>query len=131
MTQHKNILIKISFEKSDEAFETAKLALENNKLTSAQNRLYYAIFYALTALGYHQGFSTSKHTELLGWFNREFIYKNNIFSQEMSKISKDAYENRRKSDYEITYKPNKEDLLTSIPKTKDFIDSIKAYIVEY
>lgn len=128
MKQHKDILIKVSLEKSEEALNTAKLALENNMLTSAQNRIYYTMFYAVTALGYYKDFSTSKHTELQGWFNREIIYKNKLFPQEMSRLYKKAYENRRKSDYEITYKPSKDDLLQALEDVMQFVETIKAYI---
>lgn len=42
-------------------------------LSTALNRLYYAIFYAVAALAQKFNFITSKHSQLLGWFNREFI----------------------------------------------------------
>ncbi|MDR1167281.1 MAG: hypothetical protein LBK53_00110 [Heliobacteriaceae bacterium] len=41
---HKDILIKRWMEKSDEAVETAVLSIENNFLSAALNRIYYAIY---------------------------------------------------------------------------------------
>lgn len=128
MQPHKDILVTISLEKAEEALKVAENSVKDDNLYSAQNRVYYAIFYAVMALGYSNGFTASKHTELLGWFNRKMIHEDKVFPDEMSKIFKNAYENRRRSDYEITYKPNKEDLLDTLQEARSFIDIIKAHI---
>lgn len=54
MKQHKDILIKNSFEKAEEALKTAKINIENNLFDGAQNRIYYAVFYSAMALGYYK-----------------------------------------------------------------------------
>jgi uncharacterized protein (UPF0332 family) len=45
------------------------------------------------------GFSTSKHKQLQGWFNREFV-KTKIFPTDFSKIYQIAYSRRQKGDYD-------------------------------
>lgn len=102
MKQHKDILINNAFKKGDEALVSAKLNIDNNLYTAAQNRIYYAIFYAVMALGYDRDFITSKHSQLLGWFNKNFIYETKIFGEDMFKIYKESYENRTKSDYQFS-----------------------------
>ncbi len=128
MKQHKETFIKISLEKADEALESAMLNIENNLLTAAQNRIYYSIFYAVSALGYKEEFITSKHGQLLGWFNREFVHNKKIFTIDMLKIYKEAYENRTKSDYEFSWKPKKEELIIDLEEAKKFAAEIKNYI---
>ena len=39
----------------------------------AVNRIYYGLYYAVTALAIKHRFETSKHLQLIGWFNKEFI----------------------------------------------------------
>ena len=56
--------------KSKESLCDAELALSNNRLDNAQNRIYYSIFYIVTALAYTDNFITSKHSQLIGWFNK-------------------------------------------------------------
>lgn len=51
-------------EKSREALYDAEIAIENNRLDNAQNRIYYSIFYMITALAYKENFITSKHKNL-------------------------------------------------------------------
>ena len=70
----RKLLVSRALEKSDEAMQTAKLNLDNDLLSSAQNRIYYGIFYAVNALAYKYEFITSKHGQLLSWFNKKFIH---------------------------------------------------------
>lgn len=112
---------------ANESLSDAMESLNSNMLKVAQNRLYYSLFYAVKALALREKFITSKHTELIGWFNREFI-KTGVFSKEMGKLCKEAYENRDKSDYTINFKPDKEELKQDLETARLFIEEINKYI---
>jgi uncharacterized protein (UPF0332 family) len=128
MKQHKDLLIKNAFEKADEALISAKLNIDNNLLTAAQNRIYYAVFYSVVGLGYSEDYITSKHSQLLGWFNKKFIHENKIFNKNMFRIYKEAYENRTKSDYQFSWKPNKQDMLKDLQEVEAFVKTVKEHI---
>ncbi|HBG48800.1 MAG TPA: hypothetical protein DDW90_04730 [Cyanobacteria bacterium UBA9971] len=128
MTQHKDVLIKIAFEKADEAIKSAESSIKDGFLSTAQNRIYYAIFYSVVALGYFYEFSSSKHSPYLSWFNKKFIYTDKIFDEKLFKIYKEAYENRQKSDYEFMWKPVKEDIINDLNDSKFFINQIKIHL---
>jgi uncharacterized protein (UPF0332 family) len=117
-------LIKNWLLKSDEAMVDAKLTLEQDRLSNTQNRLYYAIFYAVSGLGQKLGFVTSKHAQLLGWFNREFL-KTGKIDIKYGKLYKKCYNDRQKNDYTFTFKPKKEVLLDDISEAEEFINVIK------
>lgn len=55
-------LARLQIDKALEAYEVAGLALENGKLISAVNRLYYVEFYAASALLQIRGEAYAKHT---------------------------------------------------------------------
>ncbi len=44
-------------------------------LTSAMNRIYYAMFYAVQAVLTTKNASFSKHGQVKGYFNKEFVRK--------------------------------------------------------
>ena len=111
MEQNKKFFIENYLKKSKEALIDTEINLKNDRLNNAQNRIYYAIFYSVVALGYCENFITSKHKQLMGWFNKKFIYENKIFNTNMYKIYKEAYENRQESDYSIFVKPQKENVI--------------------
>ncbi len=96
--------------KSKEALFDAELAIKNNRLDNALNRIYYSVFYIVTALAYKENFLTSKHSQLLGWFNKKFIHEEKIFNEEFYIIYKDAFENRQNADYSLFLSYSKERL---------------------
>ncbi len=66
----KNELINYRIEQAKETFSVIDLLIENDKYPAAFNRIYYGIFYSLLALALKFGFESSKHQQLIGWFNR-------------------------------------------------------------
>ncbi len=59
------IIINNVIKKADDALVAAEYNFENKFYTTCQNRLYYAIFYIVTALAYTDNFITSKHAQLM------------------------------------------------------------------
>jgi uncharacterized protein (UPF0332 family) len=97
-SQDKTSLIKFKIEMAHESLNDAEFSIQNGKLRMAVNRLYYAIFYILYALAIKHDFKTSKHLTLMGWFNKNFV-KAKFVDKRLSKIAKQAYDMRSKSDY--------------------------------
>lgn len=126
--RHKEFFIKYSVQKSREALNEVRFNIDNGFLNTAQSKLYYSIYYAVSSLAYLEGHKTSKHVPLMGWFNKEFIYNRKIFDSEFFKLYKNAYENRKKADYEFTYKAIKEDVEENLIRTIDFIDAVEQYV---
>ena len=64
MTSEERTLALYRMDRAREAIEEAKLLFEAGHLHTYVNRLYYACFYAMSALLLTRGLSTSKHTHL-------------------------------------------------------------------
>jgi len=124
----KDLMINLSMEKAKQALLSAKENLKSGQLETALNRNYYAIFYSVMALGYKYDFATSKHSKLMGWFNKKFIHEEHVFDDEMYEIYSKAFERRQKCDYDITYKATPEMVKTLIEKSQYFIDCIERQI---
>jgi uncharacterized protein (UPF0332 family) len=90
-------LIKYRLEQAGETIQDVQLLIENNRLRSAVNRIYYGMFYALLALGLAHQFETSKHAQLIGWFNKNFINEGLIDSK-YGKIINKAFNRITKGD---------------------------------
>jgi uncharacterized protein (UPF0332 family) len=99
MAFDKTALMEYRISRAKETIEEARNDIKFNQLFSAENRIYYAIFYIVSALGLKYDFSTSKHLQLLGWFNKNII-KTNKVPQHLGRIYRNAFENRQKGDYE-------------------------------
>ncbi|PSR03908.1 MAG: hypothetical protein BRD50_04945 [Bacteroidetes bacterium SW_11_45_7] len=92
-------LIKYRLEQADETILDVELLIENERLRSAVNRIYYGIFYSLLALGLAYRFKTSKHGQLIGWFNKNFIQEG-VIDSKYGKIINKAFNRRTKGDYD-------------------------------
>ena len=128
MMPHKEVMIKLTLEKSAQAIKSANDSINSSNLETAQNRIYYAIFYSVLALAYKSGFVTAKHKQLMGWFNKKFIYEEKVFDETMLEIYKKAFTKRLKSDYEIIFITNQEELENLLNEAIFFIGKIKAYL---
>lgn len=123
-------LIKYRLEEAENSIKEAEVLLnEGMSLRSVMNRLYYAMFYAVLALLQEKELGTSKHYGAISLFDREFI-KSGIFDKELSKTLHRAFELRQKGDYMEQAEVTKNDVDEMFPKTKDFVDKVKVYLLK-
>ena len=115
---------KYQLEKSKEAYRASELLYKNDSLTASVNRIYYAVFYSVSALMCLYGFSTSKHSGMLSNFNKEIANKG-LINKEHKVFYRDMFDKRQKGDYDV-YKFSNEDVKEWLDKAEDFINTIEA-----
>jgi len=120
-------LVAYRMERSNESIEAAKIMFENNMLTFSMNRIYYAMFYAVSALLLLHGITFSKHGQVKGYFNREFI-KKGVFPLEMGKAYNKVFEYRQKFDYVDFSVPDGDMVIDYIENFEGFYSKINEYI---
>ena len=69
-------LIDYRIEQAKSTAQEAEFLLDNDMLRGAMNRIYYSMFYMLQALSLKFQFESSKHSQLLGWFNPDYAIDN-------------------------------------------------------
>ncbi len=94
---------------------------------TAVNRIYYGMFYSLLALALQNEFETSKHQQLIGWFNKEFIKPQKV-EINFAKIIQKAFERRMRSDYEAFVEFEKENVKQMFAEMQLFLERIKEEI---
>ena len=129
MAYDKNTLIKYRIDRCKESIKEALLTIDNKMFFNAENRIYYAIFYIVSALALKNDFSTSKHYQLLGWFNKNFV-KTNLISQDLGKIYYDAFEKRQEGDYKDLIYFTDEEVREDFKKMLQFVEAIEKLIAE-
>jgi len=120
-------LIKYRLEQANETISDAALLMANNRLRSAVNQIYYGMFYALLALGASYQFNTSKHAQLIGWFNKNFI-NNGLIDSKYGKIINKSFNRRTKGDYDTFVKFDESTVSEMMNEMKDFIAMISSFI---
>ncbi len=125
----KKALIEYRLKQAFETAETAQLLIQNRKLPASLNRIYYAAFYSLLGLALKYGFKTSKHLQLIGWFNKNFIATGKV-DNVYGRILRDCYEYRRTADYDSFVEFDEKDIHVLYEEMNAFIIRIQQFINE-
>ena len=127
--QHKEELITYRIRRAEQTLIEAEWAIEKNTLPLAENRIYYAIFYIVSALALKFDFSTSKHNTMRGWFNQMFL-KTKTIDIYFGKTYSTAFEKRQRADYDdfVNFAP--EEVSSDLQNAKNFVEKVKKMIQE-
>ena len=110
-----------------ECLDDAKLLLENGRLHSAVNRIYYALFYQASAYLLAEGLSFSKHSGVLAALNKELV-KTGKVDKELGKFYNRMFEHRRSGDYGELVEFEERDVRGWLETAEKFIDTIEGLI---
>jgi uncharacterized protein (UPF0332 family) len=98
MSSPKHEVIRYRMERAREALNDAQSDLEQERLNSASNRIYYAMFYAAIALLATRDLSSSRHSGIISLFYKHFV-RSDIFPAELAQHLGRAFEMRTNTDY--------------------------------
>lgn len=122
-------LIKHRCEKSLEMVREVQEQIDNGHFNTAVNRTYYAVFHIISALAVKNNFQTSKHYQLLGWFNREYI-KTGSLDKKYGKIAYDAFDMRSRGDYDDFTSYDKVDAERLYSEVKDLVEVVVQMVLK-
>ena len=94
----KNELLIYRRKRAQETLQDAKILYRENSLYSAVNRIYYSLFYEVSALLAAFDLASAKHSGVRAIFNEHFV-KTGKVSVETGKFYSVMFDFRQKSDY--------------------------------
>jgi len=98
VTKWSKDLVSYRLSRANETLEDAIILANSERWNACVNRLYYACFYAVTALLVRHGLSSSKHTGVRSLFNLHYV-KTGKVPKELARIYNDLFERRQEGDY--------------------------------
>lgn len=98
MTPPNPDLVAYRLQRARESLEDARILADAGRWNPCVNRLYYACFYAVSALLTQEGLSSSRHTGVRSLFNQHFVSTGKI-GREVARIFNDLFERRQEGDY--------------------------------
>lgn len=110
-----------------EDLNCAKQMFERKKYRFANNRAYYAIYHAVSAIHALDGKAYRKHKDAIGNFNKDYI-RTEIFPKDFGHRITDAEEIRHASDYDDFYLASKDETATQIETANKLVELIEEYI---
>ena len=98
MNERSKNLVSYRMARAEETLEDARILARAERWNACVNRLYYACFYAVSALLVRDGLSSSKHAGIRGLFNRNYV-KTGKIPKHLARIYNDLFERRQEGDY--------------------------------
>jgi len=117
-------LAKYRLKKARNTLSDAKKYINNATLESTVNCIYYAMFYAVNALLITKGLSSSKHSGVRAFFNKEFVNKG-LVEEKLGEFYSDMFKRRQKGDYQDFVKFERQDVTEWLKKGEEFINRIE------
>jgi len=127
VTNEEKALIAYRMERAQQAIIEAKTLFDAGLLNAYVNRLYYACFYAVSALLFTRDFSTSKHSYLRSLMHREFV-NTGLIPKEFGKHFDLLFNNRMKGDYGDFVRFQADAVKGWLEPTQEFVKHIEGLI---
>ncbi|MGY3666924.1 MAG: HEPN domain-containing protein [Roseburia sp. 1XD42-69] len=108
---------------------SANILLREGEYRGANNRAYYAVYHAISAVHALDGKSYKRHKDTLANFNKDYV-KTEIFPKTFGRRIARAEEIRHASNYDDFYIATKEKAEEQILTAKELIGQIEDYCAE-
>ena len=132
MTQHNEkgtrrdlVLYRLEVAKSD--IKSAKILLDAGECRGANNRAYYGIYHAISAIHALEGNAYKRHKDALANFNKNYI-KTEIFPRILGRKIAEAEEIRHASD--DFYIATREEVEEQIDTAVELVEKIEEYVLK-
>lgn len=96
--KHRTRLALFWLDKADESLNSAISELKAGRFAFAVNRLYYTMFYAVSALFAAKNLSYGKHSAVRSALHREFI-KPGLINKSLGRLYDELFNARQQGDY--------------------------------
>lgn len=125
--EERQALIEYRMNQADDSIKIAEKLIGMENYPTALNRIYYSVFYSLLAIALKHDFKTSKHSQLIGWFNKNFITSKKLETS-FGKIIRKTFEYRLMADYDAFVEFDKENVNELHKQTIELINRIRELI---
>lgn len=121
--EERKAIVTYRLEKATRTFEQAVGNINLGYWEVIANRLYYAAYYAVSALLIANRLSAHTHNGVIQVFGLNFI-KNQIIPSEYGKLYSQLFSLRQTGDYDDTYDLSEEDVIPLIEPAKHLIEIV-------
>jgi uncharacterized protein (UPF0332 family) len=125
--QNKNDLIAYRLKKADDTLNEVKILIQNHLWSTAINRIYYACFYAVSALLLTKNITTGTHGGVRRMFGLHFV-KTGTIPKDLGKFYSDIFDMRHSGDYDDFVDFSDLEVSNAMIPAKELIEKIKTII---
>ena len=127
MKQEEAEYVRLRVQRARDSLREAQLLLDGGYLIGAVNRMYYACFYAVNAMLFSEGLSSSKHSGVISLFERHWI-KTGRLPVEIGKYYRQLFERRQEGDYRDTAKFERDEVEEWLAGARSFVEQVADWL---
>lgn len=116
-------------EKAEEALESARSEYSQSRLAFCANRLYYAAFYAVSAVLAARGLKYGKHSAVRSAFHRDLV-KTGLVDLKYSGLYDHLFYNRQEADYQPFAQLDEEVVENDMREAGEFVAALRSLLEE-
>lgn len=120
-------LVTYRLEKAHKTYQQAYDSIPLGYWEMTANRLYYAAYYAVSALLLQQGLTVQTHHGIIQMLGLHFV-KTGKISKEMGTLYGRLFSMRQTGDYGDTFDLTKEEVMPLVEPTKELIETIDSIL---
>ena len=125
--EERSTLVNLYLSKSDETLNDARLTRDQGRWNASANRLYYALFHAITALFVSDGIPVHSHNGMKIKFGKEYVLTG-LATDEEGKLLSKMETMRERADYDATFTATQALIDERFDQVEKMILHIKAMI---
>lgn len=128
MKQSRDDLVKYRIARAYESIDEAKILANSGHWNTVTNRLYYAAFYAVSALLVENEILATTHSGVKSNFHMHFI-KNKLIDKGIGQLYNNLFNKRQEGDYQDFQFFDEETIQPLIEKTFSLVETIDRLIL--
>ena len=117
------LMVRLEMEKAYKLYRQATIMRDNNQWDGMANRLYYALFHAVSSLLIHEQHRANTHKGSHALFSQYYI-KTGRLPKQYGELYQKMERMREESDYNCAYNEEPEVLQSNMVPAKEMIDTI-------
>ena len=125
--EERKIIVNLELEKAQAIMAQIEALKKLGYWDNVANRLYYAIFHAVSALLIHDGHSVNTHKGVVVVFGQHYV-RTGVFDIEDGRLYSQLQTIREKGDYNCVYQTSEEEVLPMIVPAQNLIEKIVKYV---
>ena len=123
----KEVLVAIRLQRAKDTIVEVEDNIQLSYWRIAANRLYYACYYAASALLINDNLTAQTHAGVINQFGLHFIAQG-VIDKEEGKVLKQLFNLRQSGDYDDWFDVSEKDVLPYVAPAKQFIKTIENLI---
>jgi len=127
--EDRSVLVAIRLQRAKETLVEIEGTMHLGYWRIVANRLYYACYYAVSALLIKNALTAHTHAGVINQFGLHFVTKG-LVSKEQGKFYKQLFNLRQSGDYDDWFSVDEKDVAPLLEPAKQFIETIEKLILE-